>query len=67
MAISPVPDNVPQMMQNDFGTVVLITDVSSDKYLKKHRETKNKVPPDRYSKWCGGKNGFDDFIERWHV
>tara|TARA_B100002019_G_scaffold53696_1_gene45829 strand:- start:17 stop:256 length:240 start_codon:yes stop_codon:yes gene_type:complete len=25
-----------------------------------------KMPSDRYSKHCGGKDGFDDFVERWH-
>jgi len=27
---------------------------------------KYKVPADRMSKHCGGKDGFDDFVERWH-
>ena len=63
MAQNPIPDNIPSMMENDFGTKVLITDPKSDNYLKKV----NKNPPkDRYSRWCGGKNGFDDFVERWH-
>ena len=25
-----------------------------------------KLPEDRYSRPCGGKGGFDDFVERWH-
>ena len=29
MAINPNPDNVPSMMQEDFGTKVLITDVAA--------------------------------------
>ena len=24
------------------------------------------IPEDRLSRPCGGKNGFDDFVERWH-
>jgi len=64
MAISPIPDNVPTMMERDFGTVVLITDPVSDKYLA--RIQKNDPPKDRYSRHCGGKGGFDDFVERWH-
>lgn len=24
------------------------------------------IPEDRYSRPCGGKGGFDDFVERWH-
>jgi hypothetical protein len=27
---------------------------------------KNNPPPDRYERWCGGKNGFDDYAERLH-
>lgn len=64
MANHPVPDNVPSMMENDFGTTVLITDPRSDMYLNK--ANKKNPPKDRLSKWCGGKNGFDDYVERWH-
>ena len=38
MAIHPNPDNVPHIMQEDFGTRVLITDLASEKYLERHRE-----------------------------
>lgn len=63
MAQNPIPDNVPSIMEQDFGTKVLITDPKSDNYLKMIK----KIPPkDRYSRWCGGQNGFDDFVERWH-
>lgn len=58
-----VVDSVPQIMQEDFGTVCLITDPKSDKFLKK---VKPCVPSDRYARPCGGKWGFDDFVERWH-
>ncbi|UNH61328.1 hypothetical protein SSZBM1_211 [Synechococcus phage S-SZBM1] len=61
MANNPIPDNVTDMMKNDFGTVVLITDPRSDKYLNK---TKQNPPSDRLSRWCGGKYGFDDYVER---
>jgi hypothetical protein len=27
---------------------------------------KSNPPDDRYSRWCGGKNGFDDYAERLH-
>ncbi len=33
MATNHVPDNVPSMMESDFGTTVLITDTKADKYL----------------------------------
>ena len=61
MAISPT-DKVPALMQEDFGTRVLITDPASDKYLRQAEKSGN----DRYSRWCGGKGGFDDYAERLH-
>jgi hypothetical protein len=67
MANHPVPDNVPSMMQEDFGTRVLVTSPIADKYLAKARVKKYKeTPEDRYSRPCGGKGGFDDYVERWH-
>jgi hypothetical protein len=67
MANHPVPDNVPHMMQEDFGTRVLITSPIADKYLQKSRAIQYfKTPEDRYSRPCGGQGGFDDFVERWH-
>ena len=62
MAIHPNPDNVPGIMQEDFGTKVLITDPRADKLLAKGAKHGNE----RYSRWCGGKGGFDDFAERLH-
>jgi hypothetical protein len=26
----------------------------------------SEPPEDRYSRPCGGKMGWDDFVERWH-
>jgi hypothetical protein len=49
-------------MQENFGTKVLITDLAADKYLEKAA----KHGTERYSRWCGGKGGFDDFAERLH-
>lgn len=63
MANQPIPDNVPAMMQKDFGTSVLITDPRSDALMKKSRMKKYGVPENRLEKWCGGKNGFDDYVE----
>jgi hypothetical protein len=62
MAIKPNPDNVPSMMQEDFGTKVLITDVSADKLLAKA----SKHGTERYRVWCGGRDGWDDYAERLH-
>ena len=65
MAIKKV-DTVPAMMQEDFGTVVLVTSPIADKYLQKAKAKQYSVPEDRYSRPCGGRGGFDDFVERWH-
>jgi len=65
MAKSPV-DTVPAMMQEDFGTVVLATSPISDKYLQKAKLKQYFIPQDRYSRPCGGRGGFDDYVERWH-
>lgn len=66
MAIQRV-DTDPKQMEAEFGTRVLITSPEADHYLLKSRALKNKqVPEDRYSRWCGGKGGFDDFAERLH-
>jgi hypothetical protein len=61
MANSPIDRN-PDMMQEQFGTRVLITDLAADKYLEKSA----KHGTERYRVWCGGKGGFDDFAERLH-
>lgn len=44
--------------------MTLITDPRSDKYLNKVSSRRNDPPNDRLSAWCGGKNGFDDYVER---
>lgn len=61
MANHPIPDNVPSMMESDFGTTVLITDPKADKYLNSIRPS--DPPRDRLSRPCGGKGGFDDYAE----
>jgi len=38
MANSPNPDTVPSLMENDHGTIVLITDPRVDIYLNKVSE-----------------------------
>lgn len=42
--------------------MTLITEYSSEKYLRKP----NQPPINRLSRPCGGKGGFDDYVERWH-
>lgn len=53
-------------MNEQFGTVVLITDPRSEIYLKKAKKLTNEPPVNRMARPCGGKNGFDDYVERWH-
>ena len=53
-------DRNEQQMFAEYGTKCLITDVIADKYL----EQAKKVGTERYSRWCGGTGGFDDFCER---
>jgi len=40
----------------------LITDPAADRYLEKAA----KHGTERYSRWCGGKDGWDDYAERMH-
>lgn len=44
----------------------LITQMSSEPLLRKSQQKKYEIPDDRYSRPCGGSNGFDDYVERWH-
>lgn len=57
-------------MYEMWGTTHLITEVGSEKLFKvKNSQEKTdfyEIPEDRYSRHCGGKGGFDDFVERWH-
>ena len=54
--------------------MTLITEVESEKYLNmasrrrkiKENEELYPIPDDRLERPCGGANGFDDFVERWH-
>lgn len=63
MAKSPVDTN-SSMMQEDFGTKVLITDPAADRYLAK--AAKEKTDQEKFTKFCGGKGGWSDYTERWH-
>ncbi|UYA57617.1 hypothetical protein SCREM1_160 [Synechococcus phage S-CREM1] len=59
MAMNPNPDRDTKYMKQMWGTTRLITD-----YVPQNK--KNDPPSDRYSRPCGGKGGFDDYVERWH-
>jgi hypothetical protein len=61
MANSPV-DRSEEFIKSGMS---LISDSSSDKYLKKIHQSKYQVPKDRLSKPCGGAGGFDDYVERF--
>ena len=61
MANNPVPDQGQDFLKSG---MTLITDPRSDKYLNMARKRHSDQPKDRNSKWCGGKNGFDDYVER---
>lgn len=55
-------DRDKKYMLENWGTDRLITDYGALNSIKKA----NEPPTDRYSRPCGGKGGFDDFVERWH-
>ena len=61
MVQQPNPDRNVQYMYENWGTNRLITDYGSLKSQKL-----NSPPTNRYSRPCGGKGGFDDYVERWH-
>ncbi len=64
MANSPNPDRSEALMQEDFGTKVLITDIAADKLLA--RVSKNNPSQKKFTEFCGGAGGWSDFTERWH-
>lgn len=63
MANSPV-DTVPSMMEEQFGTRVLITDPRSEKYFE--RAKREEPTQKKFTEFCGGKGGWSDYTERWH-
>ena len=58
MALHP-PDRHVQTMLANHGTKLLITDYGSERMYAGRQFSI------RETKWCGGKNGFDDFVEQW--
>ena len=63
MAIHPT-DKVPQIMQEEFGTRVLITDPKADRIL--NRAAREKSDQKKFTQFCGGVGGWNDLTERWH-
>lgn len=54
-------DRDTKYMYEKWGTNRLITD-----YGSLSNQKLNIPPENRYSRPCGGKGGFDDYVERWH-
>lgn len=63
MAIHQNPDRDVDYMREKWGTNRLITDYGSENRVTPTKVKKNNPPEDRLSKPCGGKDGFDDYVE----
>ena len=61
MAYSPVDRNA-RLMQEITGATVLITDLAADKLLAK--AAKENPHQKKFTEFCGGAGGWDDFCER---
>ena len=61
-------DRDVEFMKQNWGTNRLITDyvLTNKEKINTNNEKVNEPPTDRYSRPCGGKGGFDDYVERWH-
>jgi hypothetical protein len=66
-------DRDKKYMKEMWGTTKLITDYNSlsekrvlQEVMHDDLDSKYHIPEDRLSRPCGGSNGFDDFVERWH-
>ena len=63
MALKPVDRNA-SLMQETTGAKVLITDLAADRFLEKAK--KEDPSQKKFTEFCGGKAGWNDFTERWH-
>tara|TARA_B100001939_G_C16869472_1_gene585687 strand:- start:722 stop:943 length:222 start_codon:yes stop_codon:yes gene_type:complete len=66
-------DRDKNYMREMWGTTKLVTDYDAlnekevlQEVMHDDLNKKYNIPQDRYSRPCGGANGFDDFVERWH-
>lgn len=66
MAIQSNPDRDVQYMREKWGTDRLVTDYVVEKRVTPTIKKKNDPPQNRLEKFCGGKDGFDDYVE-WLV
>ena len=64
MATNPNPDFLAEYMTAEHGTKCLITNPKADYYLEQARLGKKDQIPSKYSKWCGGPGGWNDYTER---
>lgn len=55
-------DRDTEYMRQSWGTTKLITDYG---VLFPTKNKKNNPPENRLQKHCGGKDGFDDYVEWW--
>lgn len=55
-------DRDTAFMKENWGTTKLITDYGA---LTPTKNKKNNPPENRLEKHCGGKEGFDDYVEWW--
>ena len=51
MANNPNPEFIQEIMENDFGTRVLITDPKADVYLEQARKLKMKQIKEKFPQW----------------
>lgn len=61
-------DRDVEYMRETWGTTKLVTDYGSLETFESGAPTKestNYPPKDRLEKFCGGRGGFDDYIEWW--
>jgi hypothetical protein len=56
-------DRDTSFMKENWGTTKLVTDYGA--VTPTNKVKKNNPPEDRLSKPCGGKDGFDDYVEWW--
>jgi len=63
MANSKIDVN-SKLMAETTGAKVLITDRAADKYL--NQASKEQANQKKFTEFCGGKNGWNDYTERWH-
>jgi len=50
-------------MRENWGTTKLVTDYGA--LTPTDTQNKNVPPANRLSRQCGGKGGFDDYVEWW--